>query len=410
MNAWKKCDRFLSVLCWVVLGVEVVYALARLVLPTGTLVGVDRVAMWLMPVLLAGAVGYVTNWLALWYLFKPYEPHWGGCVQGIIPRQKKEMARSMGRMVGEKLLNPDALVNELKNEVSGFVADPARRIQLREALQRYLLANEDAIVGFVTPYVERQLVDVFDSLATEETWGKIWDEGILPRLKNEAARKFLVEKFVTALRENANGMIEELRGELRSFLQTKISENPFFGMFAGMITDFVMNNLATSENLKAKLEGWLTRESTQELLRTKLLEYADHITDWMRSGEGQRVLGGVIHELKVRGRRFVATYIREKVPVLIDQAFASETLRDRLDNEILPRVGAKLVQLIGENREVILEKLRLQDRVAEAVDKMSVKDFHMTLNDFMAENFCAVQVLGFILGALVGALQLLAKV
>ena len=41
---------------------------------------------------------------------------------------------------------------------------------------------------------------------------------------------------------------------------------------------------------------------------------------------------------------------------------------------------------------------------------MSVATFHQTLNEFMAENFCAVQVLGFILGALVGSLQLLARI
>ena len=409
MNAWKRCDRFLSVFCWIVLGAQVVYAILRALLPCSMMSGVDRYAMWLMPVLLAGSVGYVTNWLALWYLFKPYEPHLGGHFQGIIPRQKKGMARSLGRMVGEKLLNPDALVDELKNEVKCFVSNPKRMLQLREAMQRYLLANEAAIVAFVTPHVERQLVDVFDGLATDETWEKIWHEGILPRLKNDAARKFLVERFVAALRENADGMIAEVRVELRASLQEKISEWPVIGKAAGAVTELVMDNFATAENLKGKLEEWLTREPTQELLRGKLLEYADHLTGWMRSGEGSRVLGGIIHELKVRGRRFLATYIREKVPVLIDQAFASETLRNKLDNDILPRVGEKLVQLIGENRDVVLERLRLQDRVAEAVDKMSVEDFHMTLNEFMAENFCAVQVLGFVLGAAVGLLQLLTR-
>ena len=73
-------------------------------------------------------------------------------------------------------------------------------------------------------------------------------------------------------------------------------------------------------------------------------------------------------------------------------------------------LGAEVAQLIGENKQTILDKLRLERRVTEAVDGMSVATFHQTLNEFMAENFCAVQVLGFILGALVGALQLLARI
>ena len=171
-----------------------------------------------------------------------------------------------------------------------------------------------------------------------------------------------------------------------------------------------MDNFADYASLKVKLDGWLQRGSTQEMLREKLITYADQLTVWMKNGEGQQVMGGLVRELKVRGKRFIATYLREKVPELIDRAFASEMLREKLEKGILPKIGVKVAQLIGENKQAILDKLRLEQRVTEAVDGMSVATFHQTLNEFMAENFCAVQVLGFILGALVGALQLLARI
>ena len=110
MKRWKSIDKFLKVFSWLVLGFEALYvAVLRFALPADCLPVVERHMAWIMPVLLAGAVGYITNWLALWYLFKPYGPHFGGRIQGIIPRQKKEMAVSMGRMVGTKLLDPNAL-------------------------------------------------------------------------------------------------------------------------------------------------------------------------------------------------------------------------------------------------------------------------------------------------------------
>ena len=410
MNAWKRWDRFLNVFSWVVLGAEIVYVILRLVLPKSAVAEIDCVAVWVLPVLLAGAVGYVTNWLALWYLFKPYEPHCGGRIQGIIPRQKKEMAVSLGRMVGRKLLNPDALVEEMKSEVLAFVRDPRRMTTLREWLQKGLLEHEAEIVEFVTPYVERQVFDVIDSVATDETWGKIWDEGILPRVRNEKSRSFVVNKIVEVLRENAGGIIEEVRGELRVFLHAKLEEKIPFGIGSDMITDYVMSNFADYDSLKAKLDGWLQREETQTLLRGKLLEYADQLTVWMKGDEGREVMGGVVREIKVRGKRFLSTYIREKAPDVINRAFASEFLRDKLEHVALPRVGNKLVQLIGENKQMILDKLRLEQRVTAAVDGMDVATFHQTLNEFMAENFCAVQVLGFVLGAVVGAIQLLTKI
>ena len=410
MDAWKTWDRFFNRFSWIVLGLEVVYVVARLLISVETAAGIDRYLGWFMPILLAGAVGYITNWLALWYLFRPYEPHLGGRIQGIIPRQKREMAVSLGNMVGKKLLNPDALVEEMKGEVLAFVNDTRRMTQLRDWIQRYLVEHEAEIVEFVSPYVERQVLAVIDSLATDDTWSKIWNEGILPRIKSEGSRRFIVEKLVEALRENAGGIIEEVRGELRTFLRQKLNEKIPFGIGADAITDYVMNNFADYESMKAKLDGWLVRETTQTMLREKLLAYADQLTLWMKGEEGQKVMGGIIREMRVRGKRYIATYLRENVPVLIDRAFASDMLREKLEKGVLPKVGVKIAQLIGENKQAILDKLRLEQRVTEAVDGMSVATFHQTLDEFMSENLCAVQVLGFVLGAIVGSLQLLTRI
>ena len=410
MDAWKTWDRFFNRFSWIVLGLEVVYVVARLLIPVETAAGIDRYLGWFMPILLAGAVGYITNWLALWYLFRPYEPHLGGRIQGIIPRQKREMAVSLGNMVGKKLLNPDALVEEMKGEVLAFVNDTRRMTQLRDWIQRYLVEHEAEIVEFVSPYVERQVLAVIDSLATDDTWSKIWNEGILPRIKSEGSRRFIVEKLVEALRENAGGIIEEVRGELRTFLRQKLNEKIPFGLGADAITDYVMNNFADYESMKAKLDGWLIRETTQTMLREKLLAYADQLTLWMKGEEGQKVMGGIIREMRVCGKRYIATYLRENVPVLIDRAFASDMLREKLEKGVLPKVGVKVAQLIGENKQAILDKLRLEQRVTEAVDGMSVATFHQTLDEFMSENLCAVQVLGFVLGAIVGSLQLLTRI
>ena len=410
MDAWKTWDRFFNRFSWIVLGLEVVYVVARLLIPVETAAGIDRYLGWFMPILLAGAVGYITNWLALWYLFRPYEPHLGGRIQGIIPRQKREMAVSLGNMVGKKLLNPDALVEEMKGEVLAFVNDTRRMTQLRDWIQRYLVEHEAEIVEFVSPYVERQVLAVIDSLATDDTWSKIWNEGILPRIKSEGSRRFIVEKLVEALRENAGGIIEEVRGELRTFLRQKLNDKIPFGLGANAITDYVMENFADYESMKAKLDGWLVREATQTMLREKLLAYADQLTLWMKGEEGQKVMGGIIREMRVRGKRYIATYLRENVPVLIDRAFASDMLREKLEKGVLPKVGVKVAQLIGENKQAILDKLRLEQRVTEAVDGMSVATFHQTLDEFMSENLCAVQVLGFVLGAIVGSLQLLTRI
>ena len=52
----------------------------------------------------------------------------------------------------------------------------------------------------------------------------------------------------------------------------------------------------------------------------------------------------------------------------------------------------------------IVEKLDVEGRVKKAVDGMDMAEFHGMLNEIMAEHLGAIQVLGYLLGALAGLL------
>jgi uncharacterized membrane protein YheB (UPF0754 family) len=62
--------------------------------------------IWISVPLLGGVIGYVTNYLAVRMLFRPLEPrrflgiHW----QGLIGRRQKELAASIGQVVGDHLV------------------------------------------------------------------------------------------------------------------------------------------------------------------------------------------------------------------------------------------------------------------------------------------------------------------
>ena len=54
--------------------------------------------------------------------------------------------------------------------------------------------------------------------------------------------------------------------------------------------------------------------------------------------------------------------------------------------------------------KAIVEKLDVEGRVKTAVDGMNMAEFHGMLNEIMAEHLGAIQVLGYLLGALAGLL------
>ena len=63
-----------------------------------------------------GAVsGGITNAVAVWMLFHPYEPRGVGPLrlQGAIPKNRARLARSIARAVGQRLLTEDDLARQL---------------------------------------------------------------------------------------------------------------------------------------------------------------------------------------------------------------------------------------------------------------------------------------------------------
>ena len=406
MKVLKILDKILFPVSWIIIGLE-----CLLLVATKQQVPIVKqyssILEIVIPIALTGAVGYLTNWLALFFLFKPYKPLTPLKIQGIIPKNKEKMAVSFGNMVGQKLLNPDAIVEEMKDEVLKLVKNTNQIKKINEQIQLYIQHHENEITEFVTPYIEQQVLDIIDNIATEKNWGILWDEGILPRIKSDETRHFIVKKIIELIRDNADKIINEVRGELRHILWEKLDH---WYIPTTKIVNAIMNNFADEESLRTKLDNWLSSEETQLTLRRNLITYADQLTSWMKGYEGQKVMSNIIREIRSRGKNFIKIYIREKVPYLINKALCSEKLHNKLEKDILPGLGNKLAQFIDGNKLAILEKLRLEQRVTDTVKGMDVKDFHTMLNDFLAENFCAIQVLGFVIGAIAGFIQALGSI
>ncbi len=77
-----------------------------------------------LDVLLGSISGGVTSWVAVVMIFRPYERTFG--LHGAIPKNKARLAKTIGKTVGERLLTPADIVEELQ------------RSGLREAIETKL--------------------------------------------------------------------------------------------------------------------------------------------------------------------------------------------------------------------------------------------------------------------------------
>ena len=102
----------------------------------------------ILTVLIAAAIGYVTNWLAILMLFRPYQEHKWLFVwpQGLLPRNKANIARQVGHQVGHELLPADALIAEFEQEARSFLSRPETMEKGRK-MGRFLRRDDISLIG-----------------------------------------------------------------------------------------------------------------------------------------------------------------------------------------------------------------------------------------------------------------------
>jgi uncharacterized membrane protein YheB (UPF0754 family) len=116
-------------------------------------------------IVLHSLAGGLTDSVAVWMLFNPHKPFLG--IQGAIPKNKARLATSIGKVVGEKLLTPADMLEELTrggirdafNERVGIVIQSlleTERGSLRSLIPATMSAElEQALDGITATVAER---------------------------------------------------------------------------------------------------------------------------------------------------------------------------------------------------------------------------------------------------------------
>ena len=142
-------------------------------------------------VVIGTIAGGVTNAVAVWMLFHPYERRFG--LQGAIPKSKPRLARSIGRTVGEKLLTPADVLAEL--ERSGLRA--AVQDRLASVIANMLETERGSLRELLPPPVFAEV---------ERTIGKLGEgfaEGYVRHVHSEEFED-TIRRFVVRAREQVS--------------------------------------------------------------------------------------------------------------------------------------------------------------------------------------------------------------
>ena len=258
----------------------------------------------LLIVLVSGAIGFTTNWLAIKMLFRPHRRHrwlvlWQ---QGLLPREQERFARALGAVAAERLLSPEA--------VGAGVSDESLRVPLGKALRREM----DEI------------------------------------LAAPATRRLLTEYVTDGLRQYGPNFVQRLRPELRAAIERIINETVTAERLMGWIESGV-RQFAASRDMRRALARWIFHETSREGVVVRLMEVLRE--QFMRYRERHPVRGFLAEQFVIDWDKlrdsFVETLRSEEATedmadMLVEMAGGIiERLQDERSTEAFARIRTRLV-------------------------------------------------------------------
>lgn len=369
-------------------------------------------------ILLSAAIGYITNYIAIEMLFKPYEKSGkhlfsilslGYWKQGLVPKNKSKIGVELGKQVETKLLNPEQLANDLCDMVMKLLRDKNIIVKIKVTVQTLLKNHENKIIEFLVPRIEASLCETVSRFLTKDKLIEVWDKTVVPQLKNEDNRKLAARQITESLKRRSPELIEVLKSELREIVLNYLSEKLPFGLGAETISNGLVG-IINWQDIEVRMCDKLDSESTVELIKAELLTLLNKVEEWANTDVGAAKVDAVVNNMKDKIITLIREFLQEKLSALAGSVLDSESLWQWIENELLPGAEPQIEAFIKTTgKTVIMEKLDISRRIAEAVDKQDVKEFHSMINSIAAQHLGAIQVLGYFLGAIVGTAQIFVK-
>jgi hypothetical protein len=127
----------------------------------------DELVSALISIAFGALAGGVTNAIAIWMLFHPYQPPRVGRwtltrIQGAVPKNQARLAAAIGRTVGGRLLTEEDLTRTFAREEFRTAFDERLAVFLNEVLHRERGSLREVLPATAVPEVEKLLEDVLE--------------------------------------------------------------------------------------------------------------------------------------------------------------------------------------------------------------------------------------------------------
>ena len=267
------------------------------------------------------AIGYFTNHIAVKMMFRPLEPVYVfgkrlPLTPGIIPKNKKRIARALGRAVSESLLT-----------------------------------EKDLAAGFTKPDVKEKVVNLIYEKLNEEAFKAATAEELAAEYIGEEKTKKAKKKINNALAEKVTDAISGL--DIEGFLQTvgiraimEKLQNSMLGMFIneGTLMGFI-GPIADS------IRGYLHSHGKEKIKDISEKETAKLYE--MRVGDLLDIEGNEEHIKEMLGELYEKA-IEKMVPVILAEIKIAAIVEEKIDNLEIQFLEELLLSIIKTELDYVV--------------------------------------------------------
>lgn len=370
----------------------------------------------------AGLVGYFTNFLAIKMLFQPKQGQVLGW-QGLVPKNKDQIARSLAESVQEQLLSPEIILAYIRERqliesgteamagwIDNHLQDPEVRTRITATVVALMRERGPEALTHSLDFIEAALQDLARDPENIDQWWTQIRGSLNTFLQSRENREWLADKLRHCLQQEIPRISDWLNRAIEDYLKQR---RRMGSVGLGIKNIFSFDQDAISQILERFIND---AEVSDDFMRT-LDAVVDGIQQEMEKPEVQTL----IQERLAEWIETLGTTVRDRIlPTLVeqtDQYLNDEANWTRIEESLinaiqwLKKQGVNLLQSdkgyawVSQGIELAVKRLDVTNVVEQQVRRLDTDELEKMVLDNTGGNLTVIQLLGGCLGVILGTVQ-----
>lgn len=344
---------------------------------------------YLISILIGAIIGYLTNWLAIKMLFRPYEEKRIFNIKipftpGLIPKERYRISKSVGKAVGEHLLTEETLTKslerkEVKDKVYEIITDKIDKVfngekPIGELTKKIFKENNDQVILNYEDKLSKALMEYVKKEEFKKESYALVKEGI------DKVFSYPLNKIIK----------DEYRSNIKNTIFNLINNYKSSKEFNDKVINYFQNKLEKKIEEGTKLNEIVPdfiQDGAQDYVFDHREEIANEIKDFLKQDQSKESIRNIIDDIiKNKLNPMMAMFLNTDSIYDKFTSIISEILDEEKNKIGIARfINNELEKVMQNHLETVVNGFNEEDRKGVIVDIANLFENKVLSEDFLVE-------------------------